>query len=49
MISQPSNDSAMLAPSSGSVEHTVYNKDYPLQILAKGKASLDELKDAGQL
>ena len=30
-------------------EHTVYNKDYLLQILAKGKASLDELKDAGQL
>ena len=30
-------------------EHTVYNKEYLLQILAKGKASLDELKDAGQL
>ena len=30
-------------------EHTVYNKDYLLQILDKGKASLDEMKAAGQL
>lgn len=30
-------------------EHTVYNKDYLLEILSKGKASLDELKAAGQL
>ena len=30
-------------------EHTVYNKDYLLQILDGGKASLDEMKAAGQL
>ena len=30
-------------------DHTVYNKDYLLQILDKGKASLDEMKAAGQL
>ena len=30
-------------------DHTVYNKDYLLQILDKGKASLDEMKAANQL
>ena len=30
-------------------DHTVYNKDYLLEILDRGKASLDEMKAKGQL
>ena len=30
-------------------DHTVYNKDYLLEILDRGKAALDEMKAAGQL